>query len=258
VEFGLQFVWTGDVQTDDGNLRLRNLYTEYYPAALSAGFQQPALDVGFKKTAVRVPQNSVLSGGVRYAKKLGSPIGKFGDRMGSELFDIELDYVMTFARLDSVDVAPPAGSQVQVPSPSPLEQPVTLDVPAKIRIAHAWQNQFGIRLGGDYNILPNVLAVRAGHSFESSGIEAGYGQLDFTPFKRYGISVGATVRISDLIDISAGYAYFIIPDVENSVSEAAIRRNVSGMPRPGEDEIANAGTITQTAQSFIVELGVHL
>ncbi|HEX5660257.1 MAG TPA: hypothetical protein VFX59_23845 [Polyangiales bacterium] len=258
LELGLQFVWTGDVDTDKADLRLRNLYTEYYPAALSSGFQQPALDARFKDTGAKVPQNAVLSGGIRYAKKLGAPVGKFGDRMGTERFDIELDYVMTFARLDSVDVTPPANASVVVPSPSPLVQAQTLELPDRINLEHNWRNQYGIRIGGDYNILPNLLAVRAGYAFESNGVDPGYAQLDFTPFKRFSVSFGATVRILDLIDVSASYVQFFIPDVENSVADAGVRRNVSGMPRAGEDELANAGKIAQTAQSFIVEVGVHL
>ncbi len=258
LEFGLNFVWTGDVKADDGTLRIRNLYTQYYPAALSANFAQPTLDASFSKVAVSVPQNSVLSGGVRYAKKLATPTGKMGDRMASERFDIELDYVMTFARLDAVDVTPPAGSSLTVPSPSPLVQSVNLSLPDKISLAHKWQNQYGIRIGGDYNILPNLFTVRAGYSFESSGVKDGYGQLDFTPFKRYGLSAGATVRILDLVDVSAAYAYFFIPDVTNSIRDAGVRRPVTGMTLPGEDVVSNAGKITQTAQSFIVELGVHL
>jgi long-chain fatty acid transport protein len=258
IELGLQYVWTGDVQTDDGKLRIRNLYTEYYPAALTSGFKQPALDASFQKTSVSVPQNSVLSGGVRYANKLASPAGKMGDRMSSERFDLELDYVMTFARLDSVDVTPPTGASLTVPSPSPLVMAQTLTLPNKISIAHKWQNQYGIRIGGDYNVLPNLLSLRAGYSFESNGIKPGYSQLDFTPFKRFGLSAGATVRIIDLIDLSASYAYFFIPDVSNSIDDAGLRRNVSGSPRAGDAEIANAGKITQTASSFIVEVGVHL
>ncbi|MET0287826.1 MAG: hypothetical protein ABW352_25280 [Polyangiales bacterium] len=261
LELGAQFVWTGDVKTDDGTLRIRNLHTDYYPASLVSllgNVAQPVLNERFNNTGVSVPQNAVLSGGVRYAKKLASPVGKMGDRMGTEVFDIELDYVMTFARLDSVDVRPPAGSSVNVPSPSPAIMDVTLNLPEEFNVKHKWQNQYGIRIGGDYNVLPNLLALRAGYSFESNGITPGYAQLDFTPFKRFGLSAGATVRLYDLIDISASYAYFIVPDVENTVGNAGIRRNVSGMPRPGDAEIANAGKITQTAQAFIVEAGFHL
>jgi long-subunit fatty acid transport protein len=205
-----------------------------------------------------VPQNSVLSGGLRYASKLPTQVGKHGDRMSSERWDIELDYVMTFSRLDTVDVKPPAGASIDVPSPSPAVPGVTLNLPDKISLAHKWKNQYGIRIGGDYTILPNVLTVRAGYSFESDGITAGYHQLDFVPHKRFGLALGATVRILDLVDLSATYAYLIIPDVTNSVQNAAIRRPVSGSPRPGDDEIANAGTITQTASSLIVEVGIHL
>lgn len=261
LELGLSFTYTGDVETNDAKLRLKNLYTDYYPANLVALLgtpTQPALDATFKKTGVVVPQNSVLSGGLRYASKLPAQVGKHGDRMSSERWDLELDYVMTFSRLDSVDVKPPAGASIDVPSPSPAVPGVTLNLPDKISLAHKWKNQYGIRIGGDYTILPNLLTVRAGYSFESDGVTAGYHQLDFVPHKRFGLALGATVRILDLVDLSATYAYLIIPDVTNSVQNAAIRRPVSGSPRPGDDAIANAGTITQTASSLIVEVGIHL
>ncbi|HEX5659020.1 MAG TPA: hypothetical protein VFX59_17620 [Polyangiales bacterium] len=262
LELGLSFTWTGDLEASDAKLRLRNLHTDYYPSGLIGlvgGVQQPALDATVRGVHVLVPQISTLQGGARYAKKLPTPVGRAGDRLASEQFDVEVDFVATFAkRLDSIDATLPSDVSVMVPSPSPAFADIALTLPGKIHLPHNWQNQYGVRIGGDYNVLPGLLAIRAGYSFESEGVQKGYSQLDFYPHKRYGLMLGATVRIIDLIDVSIAYAYFITPDVVNSVQDAGLRRTAAGMPRPGEDEVVNAGRLTQTASSLVLELGFHL
>jgi long-subunit fatty acid transport protein len=262
LELGLSFTYTGDIEASDAKLRLRNLYTDYYPSTLIGligGVQQPALDATIRGVSVLVPQISTLHGGARYAKKLPVPVGKAGDRLASERFDIEVDFVATFAkRLDTIDATLPSDVSVVVPSPSPAFSDINLMLPGTISLPHHWQNQYGVRVGGDYNVVPGLLAIRAGYSFESEGVKKGYTQLDFFPHKRYGLMLGATVRIIDLIDVSLAYAYFITPDIVNSVQDAALRRTAAGMARAGDDEVVNAGRFTQTASSLVLELGVHL
>jgi long-subunit fatty acid transport protein len=261
LELGASFTYTGNVETDDAKLRVKNLYTEFYPAALTGalGLQQPGINQTYKNTGVTVPAISVLQLGARYAKKLARPVGKGGDRLATERFDIELNLIMSFAeRMKSVDVRPPADAVVDVPGQGAFVPALTLQLPDEIKLPHRWQNQYGIRIGGDYNVIPGMLALRAGYSFESNGVKDGYHQLDFQPWQRFGFMLGATVRIIDMIDISASYAYFVIPDVKNSVQDAGVPRVITGDARPADAEIANAGTLTQTAQALVVEVGMHL
>jgi hypothetical protein len=263
LELGASFTWTQDVQSSSSELRVRNLRTDYYfPAAIGpllGDLQQPAIDARVKGVSLLSPQLASLQVGARYARKLARPVGFIGDRLESERFDIEANFVASFGQnLDRFTVRVP-DTTISVPSPSAVApMPTELKLPTRIELEHQWQTQYGLRLGGDYNVLPGLFAVRAGYSFESDGVSKGYHQLDFTPFKRFGLYAGATVRLFDRVDLSAAYSYFIVPDVTTSVADAALRRNVSGEPEAGDATVVNAGKITQKAQALVVQVGLHL
>ena len=71
------------------------------------------------------------------------------------------------------------------------------------------KTQYSLRLGGDYNILLGILAVRAGLSYESNGQDPG--NLNITNYQlgRTGLHVGATWRIAGRTDLSVAYVHFI-------------------------------------------------
>jgi len=68
-----------------------------------------------------------------------------------------------------------------------------------------------VRAGGDWNVVPGKLAVRAGYSFETPAQPEAWTRVDFLPFERHGAHVGATLRVGD-VDLSAGYAHVFQPD----------------------------------------------
>jgi len=82
------------------------------------------------------------------------------------------------------------------------------------------KDQISLRLGGDYNIIPNTLATRLGVSYETRGQNPSYVHPSWTmPFERLGIHVGATWRIDGRTDLSIGYAHFFQETIRLSMSE---------------------------------------
>jgi hypothetical protein len=79
------------------------------------------------------------------------------------------------------------------------------------------KNQFTVRVGGDYNLLPGLFAVRAGVSYEQSGQDPSMLNLLNYMLSRTGIHAGMTVRLAGKTDVSFGYAHFIQENIRLQV-----------------------------------------
>ncbi len=202
--------------------------------------------------------------GVRYAlqrdssrRQRGTPSAaglstqRVNDSMENEVFDVELDAIYEISsRVDEFRVRTPTVNGL--PSVfnatdvlGGMDVPTAYTVPRQINVAHRWNDQLALRLGGDWNVLPGKLAVRAGVSFETSGVPAAYHGIDFFPDQRVGIHLGATMRF-ERIDVSLGYAHHFNETVEVSMAEAK-------QPQISSDEmgvIVNAGTYTSHFDVF--------
>jgi hypothetical protein len=83
------------------------------------------------------------------------------------------------------------------------------------------KTQISLRVGGDYNILPGLLAIRAGFSYETNGQDPSYLNITNYMLGRSGLHVGATLRVADKTDISVGFVHFIQKDVRLTVNPAS-------------------------------------
>ena len=116
----------------------------------------------------------------------------------------ELDVVYEMnSRLDFYRISFPGDYDVRVDAFG-FDSPI----PGDTWIPHHWQDQFSIRLGGDYNIMPGLAAIRAGVSFETRGVNVDFPTIDFWPYQRFGGHVGLTLRAGNL-DINLAYALIV-------------------------------------------------
>lgn len=81
------------------------------------------------------------------------------------------------------------------------------------------KTQYSLRLGGDYNIILGILALRAGVSYESNGQDPIYLNVTNYQLGRTGLHVGATWRIAGRTDLSVAYAHFIQRSVALTVND---------------------------------------
>ncbi len=104
------------------------------------------------------------------------------------------------------------------------------------------------------------MSLRAGVSYDTSGVRHGYENLDFQPFEQAALHLGATVRIAHRLDLTAAYVHVFIPTVTVSAPDAAIRRVVGGdanPSNPAQATLVNAGTYTGQADVLAVSAAGH-
>lgn len=260
---GAAFEWTGDVRTDTAHLAVEGLSSRIDPEWIGNLVGELEAAGEFDGIRLDVPQNARFALGVRYAKPLDEPADGIGDRLSTERFDVELDFVVTMnKRVRDFAVDLPDDASLVVPSPVPGIVPdIEVALPDRIDLAHRWRTQVAIQLGADVNPIPGVLGLRAGLRYETHGVRRGYEQLDFAPFRNVSTHVGATVRIAKRVDLSLAYAHVFLADVNVSPEQARIRRVVGGDADPNdpaEASIANAGRFRGSANAFMLEATAHL
>ncbi|MEM9862850.1 MAG: hypothetical protein AAF938_14720 [Myxococcota bacterium] len=243
--------------------------------------------------------------GIRYAHRLsprdlpgtgnGENSGQIRDSMSEELFDIELDVM--YERNSSVDELrtnlPTCGSRAgdRCSEPPGPGEPRTitnenghvvtvpflgeLPLPDQPSVAQQWRDQLSIRLGGDINILPGRFAARLGFTYETRGVTDGFQQLNFMPFQRFGVHLGATVRFNRF-DLSLGFGHLFQQtqtvgeegDVRQVAADRLLQLQIceseGGSPESCDESVTtargtvvNRGRITSSYTTFSLGLTYH-
>jgi long-chain fatty acid transport protein len=74
-----------------------------------------------------------------------------------------------------------------------------------------WKDTYSMRLGGSWGALP-WLTAHAGAYMETGAQANAVTNVDFVSWDRRAVSGGATIHISDLLDLDLGYAFISSPD----------------------------------------------
>jgi long-chain fatty acid transport protein len=164
--------------------------------------------------------------GVRYAS-LRAGRERALDPLKDEHWDIELNaswsetsHVDQYS-LTLFDGPPPARIAF---SSSP--RTTALALPGKLTIPYNWKDTIGLRLGGDYNVIAEMLAVRAGVSYESSATPREYMNIDAWAVTRVGLHAGGTLQLGKL-KLSIAYAHIFFGSVNVPVGEGKVPEIVS-------------------------------
>jgi len=241
----LSFSWQDDISAEGTVKLIAGSYAED-PAA--------SAEVLLDGATLEVPSPWQASVGVRYADRI-SPrprdpgaisrlSGRIEDPMANERWDVELDVVYEMnSRVDAFTLTLPPGYML-----GPYAVPSD-----PILLRHNWKDQLSFRLGGDYNVIPGMAAVRAGVSYETNGIENGWTQTDFMPFARLGLHAGLTLRLGKL-DINLAYAHIHQFEVEVTNGEM---RPVYALPPTSFSGVATINSGTYTSNVDILSLGVN-
>jgi long-chain fatty acid transport protein len=144
------------------------------------------------------------------------------DPMRDDLFDIELDATYEHSSAFRALTLNNSGS-------IGTAEGMTVPAPAMLSVPHNWRDVFGVRLGGDFNAIRNVLAVRAGISFEQGAMQPGrfpagpmagqpslaFTHVDLPAYDTFGLHVGASYRWRWLT-VSAAYGHFFMSALDAS------------------------------------------
>ncbi len=272
------FTWTQDIEAE-GETQLQS---GYYRTAIIEELEIP-------NTTLIAPQPWSLAFGFRYADRIAPRpedpntvsqlTGRIEDPMANERWDIEFNVVYErnsevteFRALLPNNPARDDGFWIIAPD---VGIPATL--PNDVLLDHQWKDSWSFRLGGDWNIMPGLAAVRFGLSYETKGVKDGFEQLDFAPFNRIGGHVGLTLRVGRF-DISLAYAYihqFEINRRQGSIqqinadhrlaelaceedpscaglSDEERRRHVAGEANPA---VTGTGTVSNFGEGTVINAG---
>lgn len=241
-----------------GDLRLRSMYfaTDETRLALAFPNTMPGLDRTFPVN-LDVPLASSVNFAIRWAQlrdRSNSRRRQDRDPMTDEVFDIELDVVVTLANVVDAQRVTPRGDPSMVDINNRLDTGlpgVTITSAPELTLIQNWKTQVTLSLGGDYNVIPGKFAVRAGLTYESSAVPRGYERLSFMPWDRIGFAFGATFRINSF-DLSLAFMHLHWFTRENS--EASARTTQTTLTG---GNIISAGRYTVSANSLSIGAGVH-
>jgi long-subunit fatty acid transport protein len=154
------------------------------------------------------------------------------DPLRNELYDVELD--LTYAQNSVIDTV-----QVRFPGDANGRGIVTPPglaggaIPPNADQEKRFKDVFGARLGGDYVVMPNQLAVRAGVFGETSAQTAQYQNIDFMGTSRFGLAAGLTYRApvgEKGLDLSVAYMHLFVADSTNDDPGAKGVSALTGTP----------------------------
>lgn len=218
------------------------------------------------------PRNRVLPDG-----GTAEPEKHLRDPIAQDVFDLEAD--LTWANNSAIDTV-----EVRFPGDAtgkgalPVAGVPGGELPPNADQIRNYHDVFGVRVGGDYNLLPDQLALRAGAFYETSAANAPYQSLDFAAGWRLGLSLGATYRIKvghgdkpSAFEIMLGYGHIFVGTLERNDPNADGLRGLAGTSCNASDPIdantckdgnpryrtkwpVNLGTITNTVN--VLNVGV--
>jgi long-subunit fatty acid transport protein len=154
------------------------------------------------------------------------------DPLKQDLYDLELD--LTYAQNSVIDTI-----QVRFPGDSAgrgLVTPPGLgggSIPPNADQAKYFKDVYGARLGGDYVVLPNQLAVRGGLFAETNAQTPQYQNIDFMGKSRFGLAAGVTYRApvgEKGLDLSLAYMHLMVADAVNDDPNAPGVSALTGTP----------------------------
>jgi long-subunit fatty acid transport protein len=218
---------------------------------------------------VAIPAEARL--GIRYHKPRAGgtppawatqvPGRRVRDSLSEDKYDLEMDFSWAGnSALQAVQICT-GGAKVSGSGCTAATKPIavtgtTSTVPTNAYIPHDWTDSGGVRLGGDYIVLPSRLALRAGGFFETGSMSSQYLNVDFLPTQRGGLSGGGTVRLG-AVDVSAAYQHTFYATVDNG-GQGAVHA-LSGDAATGyrSSEAVNGGKLTASLNEVGVSGTMH-
>jgi long-chain fatty acid transport protein len=242
---------TAGTECTEGNtLAGANVYNACHPNAVS----------------IRVPIPMEAKLGFRYHMlRRDADMAHRRDPMSQDVFDLEADLTWAHdSQFQQIGINIPANIPV-VGLPSTF--PTNADVP------HNFKDVYGVHLGGDYNVLPDQLAVRAGTYFQTAAQSSEWQNIDFVGQTEIGIAAGATYRVhfnpehKNALEISVGLGHTFIgtsTDNGNNPTNSGLKGlagtacNTAVPANAGQNTAPASGVCGSGSQAFRSEWPVNL
>jgi long-subunit fatty acid transport protein len=97
----------------------------------------------------------------------------------------------------------------------------------RIVVDKHWRDTVTVRLGGDYAVLPDRLALRAGGYYETAVADPAYANVDFPGGPQVGGALGASLFFNGF-EVALAYQLRVQPSVSVSEANARVYQQVPG------------------------------
>lgn len=186
------------------------------------------------------------------------------DPLATDVWDLEAD--LTWANNSAI-------GDIQIRFPGDASGKGTLpvagvaggEIPPNGDQRRDYKDVVGIRLGGDYNVLPDKLALRAGTFFETAAASAQYQNIDFAASARFGLALGGTYRIrfgegdkTSALEIMAGFGHVFFAEQSRTDPNASGSLALAGTSCNKVAPVAGTQTCEDGSQRYRTKWPVNL
>ncbi|MEI8256700.1 MAG: outer membrane protein transport protein, partial [Deltaproteobacteria bacterium] len=198
-----------------------------------------------RRMTVKLPWT--LHAGVRFSlPRVGRPHNTDPgyDPMVDDVFDLEATFNwentsrMSSVLLENTGWISVGGTRVPAPATVPMDSD--------------FRDTFGFRLGGDVNVLPGRLALRAGVAYDTGAEQSRMAQIHLPGYETLSVHAGASVRMGP-ITANIGYAHVFMAGL-NALDGARTETALGGPPNCAGSAGAGACTINQGLYSGYINL----
>jgi len=167
---------------------------------------------------VKLPLPLLVRGGGRY-RHLAA---------GRELFDLELDVEYeTWSRANAFTLDGTVGGNGLVATPSGAQ---SQHVPiGTITVPKQWKDVLSVKLGGDFNLLPDLWTVRAGLYYETAAAPSAYANVDFPGGAQLGGALGTSLLLHSL-ELALTYQLRYQPSFTGTEADARVYQQAPSSP----------------------------
>jgi long-subunit fatty acid transport protein len=102
-------------------------------------------------------------------------------------------------------------------------------IPRKAVIPHNWKDTWGLRAGGDINLIPEAVAMRLGLSYSSNAVRPGYMNIDAYAVQKIGLHAGITLQSGNK-KVTLAYAHIFYKDTTVPVGTGQVKEISSQLP----------------------------
>jgi long-chain fatty acid transport protein len=238
--------------------------TQYFdPSTALPAKNQPANTYSNALTKFRYPIPPEARIGVRFhqprskARMAFADGGEVRDPLHDDLFDVEVDGSYTWNSKASdiqarfKDDGKGAGAIFTAPTNVPL--------PPNADRSLGYKDSVGIRVGGQWNAVPDKLGLRGGFWYESQSQDPAYLTVQVVGAERWGFAGGIVFR-QDFVDLSFGYQRQLSAGLDNGGNGKSLAAVGTGGNPPfnlGPDEGKSAAARTQFRTQHAIN-GGHL
>ena len=194
---------------------------------------------------VKLPLPLLVRGGGRY-RHLAA---------GRELFDVELDVEYeTWSRANAFTLD--SNGLVAKPSAAGVaNQSVPIGT---ITVPKQWKDVLSVKLGGDFNLVPDRWTLRAGVYYETAAAPSAYANVDFAAGAQWGGALGASLLLQRW-EVAVTYQLRYQPTFTVAEADARVYQQTPGgsCTAPAADpNVCNVNAGTYAATSHLVSLAV--